>query len=186
MKRSGGRSPQQVFEESDFGRRVISGFIVLTVVSIAAWNLPASELRGVLRPVLSPYVTTVGLNQSWRLFAPNPTRTSRELYAEVGYADGSKAVWRPPDGVLLDSYRTYRWRKWAAELRKDSSEEMWEPAAVFIAGETVRDGEVPTSVTLVRRWMKVPELGSGEEGVWREYAFYTLELETEGDLESGS
>lgn len=184
MKKLGGRSPQQAFEESEFGRRVISGFLAFTVVSLVLWNMPSSELKDSVRPLVSPYIMTVGLSQSWKLFSPNPVRTTRELYARVEYADGSEDVWRPPDGVLLDSYRSYRWRKWAAELRKNSSEEKWEPAAAFIARQSPRTGTVPTSVTLVRRWADVPAPGSGEDLVWDEREFYTLDFTDEGRVGS--
>lgn len=167
---------QQRFEESRPGRRLITGFLTVTIASILVWNLPESALRETLRPIVAPFLTTVGLDQGWRLFSPSPRQRSEELYARIEFADGSDVTWNLPGGDLIGSYRSYRWRKWAAEVRRDRREELWDPAARYVGRLHTSAGMTPTRVTLIRRWADVPEPGSGQPAQWEEYAFYTVEL----------
>ena len=168
-------SPQQRFEESGLGRGVISLVLAITLVTIIVWVLPSSVLRSTLQPIVAPYALAAGLNQSWHLFAPNPRQTSREVYARIEYDDGSTSRWELPGGRVIGPYRSYRWRKWADELRLDRSSEMWERAARYLAGLHATDGKTPIRVTLVRRWAPVPELGSGDVAEWNEHDFYVYD-----------
>lgn len=170
-------SPQQRFEESGLGRRVLSLFLTITLISILIWNLPSSALKSTLQPIVTPYLVTAGLTQSWQLFAPDPRQTSLEIYARIEYDDGTEARWELPGGDVIGSYRSYRWRKWARELRLDRNSEMWEPAARYLAGLHATGGKTPTSVTLVRRWAPVPALGSGDVAEWQEDEFYVYETQ---------
>jgi hypothetical protein len=170
-------SPQQRFEESGPGRWVISLVLAITLFSILVWIMPSSFLRSTLQPIVAPYVVVAGLTQSWQLFTPEPRQTSREIYAHIEYDDGSTSRWDLPGGDVIGPYRSYRWRKWADELRRDRNSDMWEPAARFIAALHATDGRAPTRVTLVRRWAPVPELGSGDVAEWDEYDFYVYDVE---------
>lgn len=170
-------SPQQTFEESRVGRAVISLFLTITLVAIVIWNMPESYLKSELKPIVTPYVALVGLDQSWRIFAPDPRQTSLTVHARIEYDDGSESRWELPGGDLIGPYRSYRWRKWADEMRLDDNSEMWEPTARYLANLHSTGGQTPTRVTLVRRWAAVPDLGSGEEADWQEFEFYEYELE---------
>lgn len=173
------RSPQQAFEESILGRRVLSGFVTLTVLAIIVWNLPASELKDTISPYVAPYVTSAGLSQSWRIFAPNLRRTDQSLYARVEYSDGDTAIWSPPGDRALGAVRTERWRKFLDVARQDSSADLWNPLARHIAREHVSGGVSPTSVTLVRASTPVPEPGSDDQPESGAEEFYTLLLDPE-------
>jgi hypothetical protein len=170
-------SPQQRFEESGLGRRVLSLFVTITLVAIVVWLLPASSLKSALQPIVAPYLVVSGLTQSWQLFTPEPRQTSREVYARIEYDDGSTSRWELPGGDVIGPYRSYRWRKWADELRRDRNSDMWEPAARYLADLHATGGKTPTSVTLVRRWAPVPELGSGDVAEWQEYDFYVYQTQ---------
>lgn len=170
-------SPQQAFESSTFGRAVISLFLTITVLSIVIWNMPNSYLRSVLQPIVTPYVAVVGLDQSWRIFAPNPRQTSLTVHARIEYDDGSASRWELPGGEIVGPYRSYRWRKWADQMRLDDNSEMWEPTARYLASLHSTGGRTPTTVTLVRRWADVPALRSGDEAEWQEFDFYVLDVE---------
>jgi hypothetical protein len=170
-------SPQQRFEESGPGRRVISLVLAITLISIIVWIMPSSFLRSTLQPIVAPYVLAAGLNQSWHLFAPDPRQTSREVHARIEYDDGSESRWELPGGKVIGPYRSYRWRKWADQVRQDARSAMWEPTARYLASLHTADGRTPTRVTLVRTWADVPALGSGDAAEWHEFEYFIYELE---------
>ena len=105
-------------------------------------NLPESLLRRKLSKVADPYLKATGLDQNWRIFAPNPRQTSLRLEARVRYDDGSVVVWRPPaGGDLVGAYWDYRWRKWLENVTVDPEREaLWRPAAMFAARQLRRAG----------------------------------------------
>jgi hypothetical protein len=77
-------------------------FIVAFLWIAWSWSLPEDAPAKWLVNRVSRFVTWIGLWHSWRMFAPNPTRTTRRLLVQVEYADGSKYEWRPP-GTLPES-----------------------------------------------------------------------------------
>lgn len=169
-------------ERHPAGRAIISVFIVVVLVSITAWNLPRSGLRDSLVPVVRPFVETVGLDQNWSVFAPNPRRLTLDLTARVEFADGRSTVWRVPlhREPFLTPYRTYRWQKWMEHVRADDSSGLWGPVARWIAAEHADEGEV-ARVTLVRHWYDTPEPGSGQvRPEWNQYEFHVLDLGSSG------
>lgn len=170
-------SPQQRFEESALGRVVISLFLTITVFSIVIWNMPDSYIRATVQPIVTPYVMIAGLDQSWRIFAPQPRLTSLFIHARIEYDDGSESRWDLPAGDVIGPYRSYRWRKWADQARQDDNSEMWEPTARYLASLHATGGRTPIRVTLVRTWADVPGLRSGETAEWHEFDFYVYELE---------
>jgi hypothetical protein len=177
MTESHDSSPQQRFEETRLGRGVISLFLTITVLSIVIWNMPDSYLRATVQPIVTPYVALVGLDQSWRIFAPDPRQTSLFIHARIEYDDGSESRWDMPAGDVIGPYRSYRWRKWADQVRQDARSAMWEPTARYLASLHTADGRTPTRVTLVRTWADVPALGSGDAAEWHEFEYFIYELE---------
>ncbi len=162
-------SLQERLESSPAGRRVLSAVLVFTLAAVGAWNLPPSALRDATRPVVEPYVRTVGLDQVWNLFAPDPPRTTFEVLARIEYADGTSSTWRAP--------RNDRWRKWLGAVRLDRNMSLWIPTAAWIAGHHDHGGRRPVTVTLVRRGRELAPPGSGAgdpEG--EEYPFFTYRV----------
>lgn len=145
-------SLQERFESSRAGRSLLSVALVLTLAAVAAWNLPSSALREAALPVVEPYVRTLGLDQNWNLFAPNPPRATFEVLARIDYADGSWGEWRSP--------RNDRWRKWLGAVRLDRHRSLREPTAAWIARNHDHGGRRPVTVTLVRRGRVLAPPGS--------------------------
>ena len=144
-------SLQERFERSRFGRVLISAFLVVTLASAVAANLPRSRLRTDALRVGQPYLNATGLDQSWGVFAPDPRRESIALRAVVRYQDGSTGTWRTPTGnAVTGSYWDYHWQKWQEWVLDQNHPQLWRPAAVFIARERDRAGRQPVRVTLVR------------------------------------
>ncbi len=165
-------------EASDFGRGIISAFIVVTLGLVLATNLPSSPLRDKLMAPGQPYLNALGLDQSWAIFAPEPRRFAIDLRAVVRYDDGSTRAWRiPNDDPLIGTFRDYRWRKWLENVIADSNHALWRPAAIWIAGRNVPSGRRPVQVTLVRRFAALPPPGQSPSRLpWQEKLFYTLDI----------
>lgn len=162
-------SLQERLESSGAGRSLLSVLLVLTLAAVVAWNLPPSALREAALPVVEPYVRTLGLDQTWNLFAPDPPRATFEVLARIDYADGSWGEWRPP--------RNDRWRKWLGAIRLDRNMALWAPTAAWIAASHDHDGRRPVTVTLVRRGHPLPPPGSGAaEPTWEELPFFTYRV----------
>ena len=169
----------QRIERSRAGQALITAGVVAIFAILLFWNIPDSQLRSEGLDLVRTPANLVGLDQNWRVFAPNPRRISLDLYAVVEYADGETVTWQVPDESepFLSPYRTYRWRKWMEHVRLDDKRGLWRPAAEWIAREyTVGDRE-PVKVSLVRRWYDLPAPGSGaEKPGWNEYTYYELDV----------
>ena len=158
------------------GRAVLTAFLVVTLVTIVAANLPESPLRRILSTLTQPYANAVGLDQRWNVFAPNPRSHSLSFEARLVYADGGVTTWRVPHGgPVLGAYWDYRWRKWAERVTADAFEDdLWEETASWLARREAERGRAPKKVTLVRRWRDLNPPGvDPETGPWRSYAFYS-------------
>ena len=152
----------------------------MTLLAIVVTNLPESYLRREALKAARPYLEALGVDQNWRIFAPDPRQTSLQVEARVRYADGSVAFWRPPrGGDLVGAYWDYRWAKWIENVTQDGNRRvLWRPAAEFVAAELRDEGRRPRSVTLVRRWQDLRPPGSDgpDRAPWKSYDFYTLRL----------
>jgi hypothetical protein len=179
-----GATVQERFETRRSGRAVISAFLLVTLAAVVVTNLPESRMRHEAMHVAGPYLDATGMDQDWRVFAPEPRRASIDLSARVAYADGHVATWRPPaGGDLLGAAWDYRWLKWVENAMQDARRDvLWKPAALFVADEMARPGTHATSVTLVRRWRDLPPPGARRTAAppWKSYAFYELPLGKRG------
>lgn len=168
-------------------RALVSAFVLVTLVGVVVWNLPDSGVRRALAPALTGYITTVGLDQNWGVFAPNPREITLDLYARVEFEDGAEQVWRMPDsGPVLKTYRIYRWRKWMENVRLDANaRELWEPTARWLVRIHEGPQRLVTRVTLVRRWQDIPPPGSDAQPEWNEFAFYSFNPRTGESTSAG-
>jgi hypothetical protein len=169
---------QSRVESSRIGRAAISGFVVLTLVAIAAINLPSSALRADLMVAGQPYLNAIGLDQGWALFAPDPRREVIGLKAVVRYEDGTSATWTiPNDDPVVGTYRDYRWRKWMEYVIMDANQALWRPAALWAAREEARRDRPEFDVTLVRLEATLRPPGTRPiRGPWVSRAFFNLRL----------
>lgn len=158
------------------GRIVLSTLLAFLAFTLVVWNLPDSEIRSEVRPSLRPVVNAMAIDQSWSVFAPNPTTLSLAVEADVYLRGGELVRYQFPHGDdFIGAYREYRWRKWERRVRLDSNDHLWRPTAQWVADQ-FPEGSVE-QVVLVRNFSDTPEPGSSEERVWDSYEFFTLEFE---------
>jgi hypothetical protein len=157
---------------------LISAFLVATLVSVVATNLPRSDLRREVMRAGGPYLNATGLDQSWALFGPEPRRFSIALRARLHYPDGGLETWAPPTGgALFGGYWDYHWQKWQEWVLDDRHRRLWRPAAEFVVRNRARRALRPSRVTLVRLTTVNNPPGAGPDHgptVWRRY--YSLRL----------
>lgn len=173
--------PQRA-ESTEFGRGIISAFVVVTVGFVMASNLPSSPLRDKLMRSGQPYLNALGLDQSWAVFAPDPRRAVIDLRAVVRYDDGSTTTWRIPENdPLIGTFRDYRWRKWLENVIADANPQLWRPAAIWVAAREQRAGRRAVQVMLVRRSADLQPPGQSPSRLaWQEKLYYTLEITGSG------
>ncbi len=162
-----------------FAGRLLIGFLAsLLVVAVVSWNLPAGRVRDDLRDEFRPLVRTLGLDQSWALFSPDPSRTSVDVRAEIHRADGTVVIDRFPGGdPLVGALREYRWRKLERRVRDEDYRRLWEPTATWFAEQHGSAENPVVRVVLIRRLSTTPEPASGDERTWSEEEFYSLDFE---------
>jgi hypothetical protein len=158
------RDLSERLEASRGGQLVLSAFVVVVLACIVVANLPESHVRREGLRAAGPLLRASGLDQDWRIFAPDPRRASIALEARITYADGSTVRWRPPaGGPLVGAYWDYRWRKWMEHVLFDArAAELWPDVAAFAARQVARPGRRPAHVTLW--WTRRPLAAPGAPG----------------------
>src|SRR5581483_9285516 len=100
------------FEGSPFGQAAISAVVVLVLLIGVVWSLPDAELKRRLVAVLQPVASATGLEQSWRMYAPEPQRQQEFLEVRVTMADGAQRLWTNSRGDrVFGAFAWYRWQK---------------------------------------------------------------------------
>jgi hypothetical protein len=175
-------SPQERFERTVAGRVLISAFLVLTLLTVLAANLPDSRLKSLLNSAVHTYLYGVGLDQSWTVFAPEPRRETIHVTATVTYEDGSKATWSVPKwDPVIGAYADYRWLKWAEYvILPEQSVNLAQPAALYVAREKASSTRRPTRVELQNRWYALEPPGDADKPKFiREGTFFTTQITEE-------
>ncbi len=160
---------QEWFESRRFGRLLISVFVAFTVVAMVIWNMPESLLRREGMRIAEPYVTAVGLDQNWSVFAPEPYRESFLLAVRAADADGTRSTWPvPTSGPVLGAYWEFRWGKWS-EWAIAGKSDLCERTAVYAAGQLADEGRRPVRVKVfARRRKNFPAGHDPAHGPWQE------------------
>jgi hypothetical protein len=160
------------------GHTLINFFLIVTLAAVLVANLPDSVVKARLIAPAHSYLTALGLGQDWGVFAPNPRRDVIFVAAEIEYSDGSRSTWSIPVRTGLMAYSDYRWQKFGEHLRLDSSRQLWQPFAAYLARQEQVGGRTPVRVSLVRRWAELRPPGAATGlGPWRQFVFYTAPVD---------
>jgi hypothetical protein len=102
----------QRFERSRVGELVISVMVVLMLTIGVVWSLPDAEIKRRLAPPLQPLAVAAGLEQDWRMYAPEPLARNEFVEVRVTMTDGRQRVWTTPDGDrVVGPFIWYHWQK---------------------------------------------------------------------------
>jgi hypothetical protein len=112
---------QQRFEESILGEVVLSGLVAVILVIGVVWNLPDSQTRDELRPIVKPVAAATGFDQQWGIYAPNPPSRIRTLEVHVTMADGTMRIrtFQPGDRII-GAFSSIHWKKLMAEAADEA------------------------------------------------------------------
>lgn len=136
----------------------ISGFIVLFLAIATVWSVPDSPVKTSLTPVLMPIARATGLDQSWRMFSPDPPRVVSEIETYVLFDNGERRMWTfERDRNVLSSFHYDRWRKLKEQLL---AEELLRPGfAMWVVRQLAEPGEKAVRVWMVRDTRTTPAPG---------------------------
>ena len=158
-------------------RRLLAHFALngaaLVIVLAALANVAGiSRLSQILRPATN----AAGIEQDWRVFAPNLRQFGIRLEVVVERSDGTREVWTPPHGGrLLGGYRDYRWRKWMERASADRIAPWLLPPAARYLTRQLR-GHPGTRLRVIRYTLPLAPPGAKQPARWTATELYRAEL----------
>lgn len=165
----------QRFEGSSFGEAAISGLVVVILLSGVVWSLPDSEIKRQLTPALQPIASAAGLEQSWRMFAPEPQRRQEFLEVRVTMANGVQRVWTNPRGDrVVGAFAWYHWQKVKENVVQDPSSRAG--VAHWVVHRLTGRAEHAVGVQMILRTRSLPAPGSSASTVVGEELLYNENL----------
>ncbi|MCE5288753.1 MAG: hypothetical protein LLG14_05870 [Nocardiaceae bacterium] len=103
---------QERIENSFIGQVAITALVLLLMGLSLVWCMPESALKRAMISTAAPAGMALGLDQDWRVFAPNPPQRVDVVKVNVRLADGDQLNWAVPHGDgLIGQYSWYRWQK---------------------------------------------------------------------------
>ena len=138
---------------------MISGFILTALAIAVVWSMPDSAVKKTVAPVLAPIAATTGLEQSWKMFSPNPPRRVTDVVVIVALSTGEKRVWQfEPDRSVVNSFHWDRWRKMKEQLMNEKS--IRRDFASWVVREITEPNERPVRVSIVQFSKSLPAPGT--------------------------
>lgn len=151
------------FERSTLREAAISALVSVILIVGVAWNLPDSAIKRALMPVLEPVAQSMGLEQRWRMYAPDVIRQLELTEVQVTMEDGSTRTWVNPSGdKVIGPFTWYHWQKLKEGLPRDPT--MRADAAHWAVRKLTDPSETPVRVQIIMRTMQLPPPGAGVRG----------------------
>ncbi|WP_139797966.1 hypothetical protein [Mycobacterium noviomagense] len=133
--------------------------VVLVLVTGVVWSLPDAEVKRRLMPVLQPVASATGLEQNWRMYAPEPLRRLEYVEVRVTMADGAQRVWTNPRGDrVVGAFSWYRWQKAKENLVRQPASRIG--LAHWVVHRLTGRGERPVRVQMTLRTELLPPPGA--------------------------
>lgn len=139
-------------------------FIVMMLMLMIRPHLPKSKFLFQLYRPLIKIESSLGINQSWVMFSPNPSKVDAFVIGVVEYQDGTRDSYDFNKTIGMNILGQYlhggKYRKYTSEhLRIDKKSFLWSDGADFavkkLAAKNI--GKVATQVTLIRFWSETPD-----------------------------
>jgi hypothetical protein len=147
------------FEASLVGEAVISGLVSLVLIIGVVWNLPDAQIRRSLMPVLRPVASAAGLEQGWRMYAPEPIHRLEFVEVHVTMADGADRVWTNQKGdLVIGPFAWYHWQKLKENLVREP--QIRAGVAQWAVRELIEPSERAVRVHMVLRTEDLPAPGT--------------------------
>ena len=86
--------------------------VVLMLTIGVVWSLPDAEIKRRLAPALQPLAVATGLEQDWRMYAPEPLSRMEFVEVRVTMTNGRQRVWTTSGGDrVVGQFAWYHWQK---------------------------------------------------------------------------
>jgi len=180
--------------------RLIVGFHLIAIVSWSLPSAPAEIKRQIVKPssaswlrnwsahflhwndrnlkrvFIEPYLRTVGAQQNWNMFAPNPITHDLWVDAEVTFLDGSTERYLFPRSSKMSVAERFikeRYRKYIETVHQESSGIIWPALADYVARQVYNNPEnPPVAVKLFRHMRFVAAPGEMQNADFNEFLFF--------------
>jgi hypothetical protein len=141
-------------------RPLISAFIVFHLLLFVCWMFPQFSWQRAINAALRKYVLFLGLDQDYRVFAPNPSAANVKVFGIITYGDGTMAIWQFPqmeESSFVRKIWKERFRKFVDDnLALSSDHQLKEDVARYIARNTESANHRPLMVSLVCYQAQIP------------------------------
>lgn len=169
---------QERLESSVAGEAVVSGIVVMVMLIGVVWALPDSAIQRGIAPSVRPAALALGLDQNWRVFAPNPPRSATAIEVNVRVrGEATPRTWRPPHGNgIYGQYSWYRWQKLKESVLNPASGLDRSAFAHWVVREITGPNDYPTYVEVIERTHTLPPPGSSADAQRSRQLVYSEEL----------
>jgi hypothetical protein len=165
----------QRFERSRVGELVISVMVVLILTIGVVWSLPDAEIKRRLGPALQPLAVATGLEQDWRMYAPEPLARMEFVEVRVTMADGLRRVWTTPGGDrVLGPFAWYHWQKLKEYVVREPG--IRAGLAHWVIRRVTGSSERAARVRMILRSESLPAPGTDSPGAVGEEILYDENL----------
>lgn len=154
----------------------LSPFLFLYCSILFLFVVPPNVVSSSVIPVLEPIYDSLGLSQSWRLFAPEVDNRNTQIFALITFADGQTAMLPLPENEPFPQRALhFKQRQWLHDLvpRMNS---IWPETAEYVALKNWNENNPPTLVSLVCAWTQIrtpAEKSDGKHAKAGVFTFYT-------------
>jgi hypothetical protein len=152
-------------ERSLIGEVLISGLVATALIVALVWNLPDSEIKRSATTTLEPVASATGLDQTWKMYAPDPIRRLEYLDIHVTMADGTDRVWSFREGdPILGPFSWYHLQKIKEQAIRE--QDVRAGFARWAVRQVTQPGERPLRVRMVFRSQDLPPPGQATPDGW--------------------
>ncbi|MCD2187018.1 hypothetical protein [Actinomycetospora soli] len=152
------------------GRWAISAFLIVLLAAVLSINMPTSALKSLVAPWTYPALATLGLNQTWGVFSPDPRADTSFVIARVVYLDGTIRDRGFDVDRGAEALRDYRWRKYEEQLWAGrQARAAWLPYARWLTASDRAEGRPVREVQIIKRTRTSLPPGPGPDyGPWKD------------------
>lgn len=161
----------QRFEESRVGEFAISIVVALALAIGVLWSMPDAEFKRRLVPVLQSVAVATGLEQDWRMYAPEPLDRVESVEVCVTMTNGAQRAWTPPRGDrVVGPFAWYHWQKLKENLVREPA--IRADLAHWVIRQVTDRSEHAARVQMVLRTELLPAPGADGPGTVAEETLY--------------
>lgn len=130
---------------------ILFAYSCVLLLSVA----PSNPISRFVLPPFVPLFDSLGLSQSWELFAPDLDKTNIQIYAFITFADGQTLMDPlPSDEPFPQRALHFKLRQWMHDLVPRMNA-IWADTATYVVRLHKNVENPPTLVSLVCRWTAI-------------------------------